>query len=148
MSTFEPTISRGTQSLVRRRPELQAPFEERRVTMDKKKRERDRLRLEARAEEETSWFNPTPARRTKALLRRHRPERLEESVEERVSRMAGADDQRKRDFVNSQRAKEQRECTFRPSLNPVTLSMGQAAPLDELVNNRRGQRVRERARAK
>ena len=53
-----------------------------------------------------------------------------------------------RDFINSQRAKEQRECTFRPSLNPVTLSMGQAAPLDELVNNRRGQRVRERARAK
>ena len=48
MSTFVPSISRGTQSLVRRRPELQAPFEERRVTMDAKKRERDRLRLEAR----------------------------------------------------------------------------------------------------
>lgn len=48
----------------------------------------------------------------------------------------------------AQRAKERFECTFRPSLNPVTQSMGQAAPLDELVNNRRGQRVRERAQAK
>lgn len=47
------------------------------------------------AEEEVRWFNPTPARRTKALLRRHRPERLEETVEERVDRMAGAGDQRK-----------------------------------------------------
>lgn len=53
-----------------------------------------------------------------------------------------------RDYANAQRAKEKRECTFRPALNPVTQSMGQAAPLDELVNNRRGQRVRDRAQAK
>lgn len=53
-----------------------------------------------------------------------------------------------RDYVLAQRAKEKLECTFRPSLNPVTQSIAQAAPLDELVNNRRGQRVRERAQAK
>lgn len=53
-----------------------------------------------------------------------------------------------RDYVTAQRAKEKLECTFHPSLNPVTQSMGQAAPLDELVNNRRGLRVRERAQAK
>lgn len=53
-----------------------------------------------------------------------------------------------REYVHRQRAKEDRECTFRPALNPVTHSIGQAAPLDELVNNRRGERVRERAQAK
>ncbi len=55
-----------------------------------------------------------------------------------------------RDQVLAQRAKEKErvECTFRPSLNPVTQSMGQAAPLDELVNNLRGRRVRERAQAR
>lgn len=50
--------------------------------------------------------------------------------------------------MSLQKAKEKRECTFRPSLNAVTQSVGRAAPLDELVNNRRGQRVRERAEAK
>lgn len=53
-----------------------------------------------------------------------------------------------RNYVASQRAKEELECTFRPSLNPVTQSLGQAAPLDELVNNRRGQRIKERAQVK
>lgn len=53
-----------------------------------------------------------------------------------------------REQVDRQRAKEQSECTFRPALNLVTQSIGQAAPLDELVNNRRGQRVRERAQEK
>lgn len=48
MSTFEPTISRGTKSLVRKRPELQAPFEQRRAMMDAKRQERHRLRQEAR----------------------------------------------------------------------------------------------------
>lgn len=50
--------------------------------------------------------------------------------------------------MSLQLEKEKRECTFRPSLNAVTQSVGRAAPLDELVNNRRGQRVRERAEAK
>ncbi|CAM9754008.1 unnamed protein product, partial [Ectocarpus sp. 13 AM-2016] len=148
MSTFEPSISRGTKSLVRKRPDLQAPFEQRRAIMDAKKKERERLRQEARAKEETRWFNPTTARRTDALLRRRMPERLEETVEERVKRMAAADDHRRRNFVMTQKAKEKLECTFRPSLNPVTHSMAQASPLDELVNNRRGQRVRERLKAK
>lgn len=48
MSTFEPTISRGTKSLVRKRPELQAPFEQRRAIMDAKRQERERLRQAAR----------------------------------------------------------------------------------------------------
>lgn len=48
------------------------------------------------AKEETRWFNPTTARRTDALLRRRMPERLEETVEERVKRMAAADDHRRR----------------------------------------------------
>ncbi|CAM9623371.1 unnamed protein product, partial [Ectocarpus sp. 12 AP-2014] len=148
MSTFEPSISRGTKSLVRKRPDLQAPFEQRRAIMDAKRKERERLRQEARAKEETRWFNPTTARRTDALLRRRMPERLEETVEERVKRMAAADDHRRRNFVMTQKAKEKLECTFRPSLNPVTHSMAQASPLDELVNNRRGQRVRERVKAK
>eukprot|EP00752_Nemacystus_decipiens_P011160 g9916.t1 len=148
MSTFEPTISRGTKSLVRKRPELQAPFEQRRAIMDAKRQERERLRQAARAAEETRWFNPATARRTETLLRRRMPQRLEETVKERVKRMATTDDHRRRDYVIAQRAKEKLECTFRPSLNPVTQSMGQAAPLDELVNNRRGRRVRERAHAK
>ncbi|CAM9186727.1 unnamed protein product, partial [Ectocarpus sp. 12 AP-2014] len=148
MSTFEPSISRGTKSLVRKRPDLQAPFEQRRAIMDARRKERERLRQEARAKEETRWFNPTTARRTDALLRRRMPERLEETVEERVKRMAAVDDHRRRNFVMTQKAKEKLECTFRPSLNPVTHSMAQASPLDELVNNRRGQRVRERVKAK
>ncbi|CBJ29035.1 hypothetical protein Esi_0133_0021 [Ectocarpus siliculosus] len=148
MSTFEPSISRGTKSLVRKRPDLQAPFEQRRAIMDAKRKERERLRQEARAKEETGWFNPTTAQRTDALLRRRMPERLEETVEERVKRMAAADDHRRRNFVMTQKAKEKLECTFRPSLNPVTHSMAQASPLDELVNNLRGQRVRERVKAK
>ncbi|CAN0387523.1 unnamed protein product, partial [Ectocarpus sp. 8 AP-2014] len=148
MSTFEPSISRGTKSLVRKRPDLQAPFEQRRAIMDAKRKERERLRQEARAKEETRWFNPTTAQRTDALLRRRMPERLEETVEERVKRMAAADDHRRRNFVMTQKAKEKLECTFRPSLNSVTHSMAQASPLDELVNNRRGQRVRERVKAK
>lgn len=48
MSTFEPTISSGTKSLVRKRPELQAPFEQRRAMMDAKRQERERLRQAAR----------------------------------------------------------------------------------------------------
>eukprot|EP00903_Cladosiphon_okamuranus_P005531 g5509.t1 len=148
MSTFEPTISRGTKSLVRKRPELQAPFEQRRAIMDAKRQERERLRQATRVEEERRWFHPATARRTEKLLRRRMPQRLEETVEERVKRMAGTDDERRRELVVAQRAKEKLECTFRPSLNPVTRSRGQAAPLDELVNNRRGQRVRERAQAK
>lgn len=48
MSTFEPAISRGTKSLVRKRPELQAPFEQRRAIMDAKRQERERLRRAAR----------------------------------------------------------------------------------------------------
>lgn len=47
MSTFEPIISRGTKSLVRKRPELQAPFRERRAIMDAKRQERERLRQAA-----------------------------------------------------------------------------------------------------
>lgn len=48
MSTFEPSISRGTKSLVRKRPDLQAPFEQRRAIMNAKRKERERLRQEAR----------------------------------------------------------------------------------------------------
>lgn len=48
------------------------------------------------AKEETRWFNPTTAQRTDALLRRRMPERLEETVEERVKRMAAVDDHRRR----------------------------------------------------
>ncbi len=47
-STFEPTISRGTKSLVRKTPDLQAPFEQRRAIMDAKRQERERLRQAAR----------------------------------------------------------------------------------------------------
>lgn len=53
-----------------------------------------------------------------------------------------------REQVDRQKAKEQSECTFQPNLNLMTQSIGRAAPLDELVNNRRGQRVRERAQEK
>ncbi|CAM9729952.1 unnamed protein product [Scytosiphon promiscuus] len=148
VSTFEPVISRGTKSLIRKRPDLQAPFEQRRAIMVAKRQERERLRQAAQAEEETRWFNPPTARRTESLLRRRMPQRLDETVGERVTRMASAEDQRKRDFVTTQRAKEKLECTFRPSLNSVTRSLGRAAPLDELVHNRRGQRVRERAKQK
>lgn len=48
MSTFEPSISRGTKSLVRKRPDLQAPFEQRRAIMEVKRQERERLRQAAR----------------------------------------------------------------------------------------------------
>lgn len=48
MSIFEPCVSRGTELLVRKRPELQAPFEERRALMETRKRERDFLLLAAR----------------------------------------------------------------------------------------------------
>lgn len=55
MGTFEPTISRGTKSLVRKRPELQAPFEQRRAIMDAKRQERERLRQAARVGRRTKW---------------------------------------------------------------------------------------------
>ena len=45
VSTFEPTLSRGTESLARRRPELGAPFEQRRSIMEAKAKERQRRRL-------------------------------------------------------------------------------------------------------
>lgn len=47
-------------------------------------------------EEERRWFSPATARRTETLLRRRMPQRLEETVEERVKRMTGTDDQRRR----------------------------------------------------
>lgn len=48
MNTFEPSISRGTERLVGKRPELQTPFDERRAMMEARKREREQLRLAAR----------------------------------------------------------------------------------------------------
>lgn len=53
-----------------------------------------------------------------------------------------------REYVDQQKAQQARECTFRPALNPVTQAIAQPAPLHELVNNHRGQRIRELARAK
>lgn len=48
VKTHKPRVSRGTEILVRKHPELQAPFEERLAFTEAKKRERERLRCAAR----------------------------------------------------------------------------------------------------
>lgn len=47
-STFEPRISRGTESIVRRQPELRVPFEQRQAIMEARAKERERRRFAVR----------------------------------------------------------------------------------------------------
>ncbi|CAM9880414.1 unnamed protein product [Discosporangium mesarthrocarpum] len=119
--------------------------------MEARCQDKQRKKLEELEEEERKWFNPSTAHRSKALLLKTMPERLTEGTEERIRRMARVQDHRKRRLIEQARVEHERQCTFKPQLNRVTQALGQKnpkTPLDELVHNRRGQRVRAKAEDK
>jgi hypothetical protein len=94
-----------------------------------------------------SWFKPEiSSLRSANIIASKRPELLSETVEDRAKRMSqeAADGRERR-----RKAKEVElygSMTFVPEIDPLSRAMGRSRGLQELVENKSGQRMKEVAR--
>jgi hypothetical protein len=92
-----------------------------------------------------AWFRPEIGR-SASILASKRPEQLQETIEERVKRMS----QEAAESIERRRKQKEKELyggmTFVPEIDPVSRALGRSPGLQELVENKRGQRVRDIAR--
>jgi hypothetical protein len=94
-----------------------------------------------------SWFKPEiSSLRSANIIASKRPELLSETVEDRAKRMSreAADGRERR-----RKAKEDElygSMTFVPEIDPLSRAMGRSRGLQELVENKSGQRMKEVAR--
>jgi hypothetical protein len=93
-----------------------------------------------------TWFRPEITEKTTAILNQRRPELIEESQEQRVNRLH-RDDMESMD-ANRQKIEDEiyGSLSFVPEIDPISRVLGRRATIDELVENRRGKKVKERAK--
>ncbi len=102
---------------------------------------------EIRKEEELrcgNWFKPTLSETTQAILLNSRQNVLNETVQERTTRLAYDDAEN----IDQNKLKKEQEIygqmTFSPIIDPISRELGQASSLRELYENRRGKRAKEK----
>ena len=93
-----------------------------------------------------SWFKPQIASTTNDILSEKRPDIIEESQEQRVNRLH-REDMENMDY-NRQKKEDEiyGSISFVPDIDPVSRVLGRSASMDELVENRRGKRAKEKVK--
>jgi hypothetical protein len=126
----------------------QEEFHERqRHHVEKVKQKHERYH-QAQETEYQHLFQPKILHKSKALVKEKYPERIFESINERVERLTFHDQYQRRVSQESVRRELEKELTFHPKLNDMTHAIGQRTNLEELHQNYRGKKVRERIKEK
>ena len=96
-------------------------------------------------EQGSSWFKPEIGQSTNIIALK-RPDQLRETAEERAHRMS----HETANGIEERRRKKEQELygalTFAPEIDPLSRAIGRTRGLQELTENRSGQRVRDIAR--
>lgn len=93
-----------------------------------------------------NWFKPTISDTTNIILSNTRQEILNESINQRIHRLAYEDVE----SIDQSKLKKEQEIygsmTFTPSIGPVSRELGIKSSIKELHENRRGQRIKAKAK--
>mmetsp|Transcript_21076 Transcript_21076/g.30447 ORF Transcript_21076/g.30447 Transcript_21076/m.30447 type:complete len:632 (+) Transcript_21076:2-1897(+) len=145
--TKDPKPCRGSSSILQNNPALGGVgfMERQRVYCERVRGGVEEAR-EMIEKECGSWFRPELAAKTEDILSSRRPKMLEESEEERVRRLHQEDAEN----IDLNRRRKEEEIygaiSFVPDIDPVSRALGRSAGIEELVENRRGRRVKDSVR--
>lgn len=94
----------------------------------------------------STWFKPEISDKSTAILHERRPELVEETQEQRVHRLHRED----MENMDTNRQKIENEVygglSFVPEIDPISRALGRTSTINELVENKRGRRVKEQAK--
>lgn len=119
------------------------------IDRQQKHNERVKERIDSirQQEEEVSkrWFQPDIAEKSRQLMQERRPAETEEQRLERLSKHEAATRTQK---IKNKENEIYGNITFVPQIDEVSRVLGRKSSIDELVCNRRGQSVKQKAKQK
>nr|CCA22325.1 hypothetical protein PITG_16471 [Albugo laibachii Nc14] len=134
METFHPRINDASKKLIRHKPEFQLDFVTRQAYFQHSERQERSLNTKCKVKTFPSdlkcTFTPDIGN-ADAVLRKLRPERAQEHIDDQVYRMTYNEPKERRARAQQLR-EETSQFSFKPSLNSVSKSLGKSTPLEDL----------------
>lgn len=142
-SFTEPKLCAGTELIAKESALLSAEFEDRlRMYEMRQSFHRNQLQL-ARQRESETWFQPRIQESSRRIIQKALPEMLEEDAADRVDRLGRLAVLQREMSLRRIEDEMYADCSFSPTIDPISRALGRQPSLDELYTNHRGQRRRE-----
>merc|ERR1711871_222001 len=143
--TKQAKSSKGTEKLAEKSKFVSASFAERQRMYKEMVEQRQAQRSMKVEQAAAKWFNPQIGNAT-SVLAVSKPDRIIETKDERVHRLSVSDVEVKKQHRRDIAKHVYRDVTFKPKLAKKSNELGRASTLDDLVENPKGQAVREAVR--